>query len=447
MTRPSATATCTAASTGTETRFSIYLPPAERYEGRFFQHITPVPDSENLAQAATGEEDKIGFAVDSGAYFLETNGGGLIATPGSDVDPTIGAYRANAAAAAHSRVIAAEMYGEHRPYGYAYGGSGGGFRTIGGAENTTGVWDGVVPYVIGSPMAIPNMFTVRMHAQRVLRHRFDAIVDAVEPGRRRRPVRRASTPRSARPCSRSPAWASRRARGSVTARWGCTPSRCSTRACVWPTPRYFDDFWSEPGLPRPRPARPRSGRRRAPPLRGRRRPHRRRGGRARPHRRSTAGPDPGRRRHRLAGGRRAGAGRSRPWPSSCPAPRWSSSSAPSWSSPPARPRRGPDRRHRADRRRRRLLGPSDAEVTRRLRPGDVVELDNRGFLAAQTYHRHQVPSPGLRGVGPVPERGRHPAVPAAPAAARAPVRRGRLRHGADRSLRREDDRGGVTARP
>ena len=74
------------------------------------------------------------------------------------------------------------MYGPHRPYGYAYGGSGGGFRTIGSIENTTGVWDGVVPYVIGSPMAIPNMFTVRMHAQRLLRHRFDRIVDAVEPG-------------------------------------------------------------------------------------------------------------------------------------------------------------------------------------------------------------------------------------------------------------------------
>ena len=28
-----------------------------------------------------------------------------------------------------------------------------------------------------------------------------------------------------------------------------------------------------------------------------------------------------------------------------------------------------------------------------LRPGDAVEIDNRGYLAAQTYHRHQVPSP------------------------------------------------------
>src|SRR6516225_3411980 len=61
---------------GTETRFSFYLPPKERYQGRFFQYITPVPDSETLSQGATGEEDKIGFAISSGAYFVETNGGG-----------------------------------------------------------------------------------------------------------------------------------------------------------------------------------------------------------------------------------------------------------------------------------------------------------------------------------------------------------------------------------
>src|SRR5271170_5002204 len=107
---------------GTETRFSIYLPPPELYEGRFFQHITPVPDSENLAQHATGEQDKIGFSVASGGYFLETNGGGVFGGLGSD-DPTVAAYRANAACAQYSRIVAAQMYGQHRPYGYAYGGS------------------------------------------------------------------------------------------------------------------------------------------------------------------------------------------------------------------------------------------------------------------------------------------------------------------------------------
>jgi hypothetical protein len=169
---------------GTNTRFSFYFPPKEQYQGRFFQYITPFPDNENLSQGASGEEDKIGFSLSSGAYFIETNGGGRVdfGKPGFGADPTIGAYRANAAAAQYSRVVAAQMYGQQRPYGYAFGGSGGAYRTVGGMENTEGVWDGVVPYVIGSPMAIPNVFTVRMHAMRVLKDKLPQIIDALEPG-------------------------------------------------------------------------------------------------------------------------------------------------------------------------------------------------------------------------------------------------------------------------
>lgn len=168
----------------TDTRFSFYFPPQDQYQERFFHYITPVPISETLSQGASGEEDKISFAVIHGAYLVETNGGGNVgaAGPGSMVDPTIGAYRANAAAAQYSRVIAAQIYGPHRPFGYAFGGSGGAFRTIGGMENTQGVWDGAVPYVIGSPMAIPNVFCVRMHAMRILKDKFPRIVDALEPG-------------------------------------------------------------------------------------------------------------------------------------------------------------------------------------------------------------------------------------------------------------------------
>lgn len=169
---------------GTDTRFSFYFPPKEHYQGRFFQYITPVPDSEILSQGANGESDKIGFSIASGAYFIETNGGGTAATgmPGSGVDPTIAAYRANAACAQYSRVIATQNYGEHRTFGYAFGGSGGAYRTIGAIENTEGVWDGVVPFVVGSPMAIPNVFTVRMHAMRTLKDKFPQIADALEPG-------------------------------------------------------------------------------------------------------------------------------------------------------------------------------------------------------------------------------------------------------------------------
>jgi len=168
---------------GSNARFSFYFPPKEGYQGRFFQYITPFPDDENLSHAAVGEEDKIGFSVTHGAYFIETNQGGRIdfAKPASK-DPSFSAYRVNAASAQFSRVVAAQIYGGKRPYGYCFGGSGGAYRTVGGIENTEGVWDGAVPYVLGSPMAIPNVFTVRMHAMRVLWDKFPQIIDALEPG-------------------------------------------------------------------------------------------------------------------------------------------------------------------------------------------------------------------------------------------------------------------------
>ncbi len=167
---------------GTNTRFSYYFPEKDNYKGHFFQYVTPVPDSENLSQGAEGEADKIGFSVKHGAYFIETNGGGATYTYGSQVDPLIGAYKANAACAQFSKVVAAKLFGKHRTYGYIFGGSGGAYRTIGAIENNVGVWDGAVPFVIGSPMAIPNMFTIRMHAMRILKDVFPQILDAVEPG-------------------------------------------------------------------------------------------------------------------------------------------------------------------------------------------------------------------------------------------------------------------------
>jgi hypothetical protein len=73
----SAIVTSTEASEAPRRAFPSTSRPRRRTEGRFFQHITPVPDSEHLAQQATGEGDKIGFAAASGGYFLETNGGGV----------------------------------------------------------------------------------------------------------------------------------------------------------------------------------------------------------------------------------------------------------------------------------------------------------------------------------------------------------------------------------
>ena len=167
------------------TRFSFYFPlNKEDYTGRFFQYITPFPDSETAAQGYAYELSPIRFSIEHGAYFVETNeGGGIdLSNPGSQREATIGAYRANAACAEFSRVVAKEIYNCERPFGYCYGGSGGAYRTTGGVESTEGVWEGSVPFVLGSPHAIPNVFGVRMNALRVLRDKMEDIVDALEPG-------------------------------------------------------------------------------------------------------------------------------------------------------------------------------------------------------------------------------------------------------------------------
>ncbi len=142
----------------------------------------PISGNENLAQAPDYPEPSysLDFVFDSGGYFVESNLGRLDMFPGDD--PTIAGYRTSVAVAKYSRVLASEMYGAHRPYGYAWGGSGGAYKTISCIENKVGVWDGVVPFVHASPMAMINVFSVQAHAMRILKDKIPSIVDAVEPG-------------------------------------------------------------------------------------------------------------------------------------------------------------------------------------------------------------------------------------------------------------------------
>lgn len=234
--------------TGTDTRFSLYMPPKEQFKGRFFQYITPVPDSETLSQGASGEEDKISFAIVSGAYFIETNGGGVdgAASPQHRVDPTIGAFRANAAVAQYSREIAQKMYGGKRPYGYAFGGSGGAFRTIAGMENTEGVWDGAVPFVLGSPMALPNVFTARVYAMRVLGDKLAGVADAVDVGGSQNPYANLNEEQQAALKEVT------RLGFPLQAWYGYDTLGLHAFAIIFPAvvamdPDYFKDFWTQPG--------------------------------------------------------------------------------------------------------------------------------------------------------------------------------------------------------
>jgi hypothetical protein len=169
--------------TGTDLRFAMYFPPKEQYGGRFFEYILDVSGNENIVEhpEAPTVSYTINFAVDSGGYLVESNLGSLTFLPVTS-DPNITLFKASAAVAEESRIIATQMYCPHRPYGYIWGGSGGAFKVIAAVENTKGVWDGVVPFVLGTPYALPNNFTVQAHALRVLKDVLPTIVDEVEPG-------------------------------------------------------------------------------------------------------------------------------------------------------------------------------------------------------------------------------------------------------------------------
>jgi hypothetical protein len=171
----------------TDARFAFYFPPPEQYEGRFILGPT-----HQLTNNENGRDPSFAFA--SGAYLVATNLGGienpLEPLPIGAADTSIRGYRVNTAAARFSREKANELYaashGQHRPYGYIYGGSGGSYMTICTLQQTSGVWDGGVPFISANHMATPYTYTVRILALRLLRdsgvNKFPAVMDAIDPG-------------------------------------------------------------------------------------------------------------------------------------------------------------------------------------------------------------------------------------------------------------------------
>lgn len=148
---------------GTDIKFSFFFPPKAQWKGRFFHKVYPLGDG-------SVPDSVIKFGADSGAYTVDT------------VSPS--GYRANAAAAKFSKVVAGKYYGlpVSQIRGYIYGGSGGSYLTVAAAENSSGVWDGAVPFVIGVPTSIPTNFFVRAFARLVLEDKAPHIADAMRPG-------------------------------------------------------------------------------------------------------------------------------------------------------------------------------------------------------------------------------------------------------------------------
>ncbi|MCM1098866.1 MAG: hypothetical protein NC427_12475 [Ruminococcus flavefaciens] len=166
---------------GTTAKFVFCFPMKERYRGRFYQYLSPFPgpDEEIASLVKSGEDDIIAFCLMNGAYFVETNMESTSAF-GGNANPCR-LWMSSAAAAEYSRKVAQEYYGCGRPYGYVFGGSGGGYKAIACIENTS-AWDGACPYVIGSPYSLPNTITLHAQGMRTLRHAVGKIVDALDAG-------------------------------------------------------------------------------------------------------------------------------------------------------------------------------------------------------------------------------------------------------------------------
>ena len=129
---------------GTDALFSMYFPPKEQYQGRFFQPIAATSGDENgradirrragQCRNYAMRTPRSALPLASGGYLVESNLGSKTMYPLPD--HTIEGYRASAAVAKHSRMLAAQMYGPHRPMATAYGGSGGGYKTVSLAQST-----------------------------------------------------------------------------------------------------------------------------------------------------------------------------------------------------------------------------------------------------------------------------------------------------------------------
>ncbi|PIA91485.1 hypothetical protein CB0940_09941 [Cercospora beticola] len=148
---------------GTAVNFTIYLTPKSQWKGRFFQLVYP-------SQNASAPDYAISFGVESGGFTVQTSG-------------SIG-YRADAATAKLARGIAQDYYNvsADEVYGYVYGGSGGSLEVVGAAEKTFGVWDGCLVLIQATPISIPYNWGMRAFGGLIFGNKSAQIIDAVQPG-------------------------------------------------------------------------------------------------------------------------------------------------------------------------------------------------------------------------------------------------------------------------
>jgi hypothetical protein len=175
---------------GSHTLFSIYFPPVEHYQGRFFQYLEGGAGGHESLLAAGGYPGwsqvwAFDLAFDElGGYLVESNQGhypgeGLGTRRDGSTQAEVNLYGASAESALFAKQLAADMYGEAPHHGYVWGVSGGGLRTSFCLENRPDVWDGGAPH---AGVHLSTQWPAWALAWLVARHQFPRIVDAMEPG-------------------------------------------------------------------------------------------------------------------------------------------------------------------------------------------------------------------------------------------------------------------------
>lgn len=207
-----------------------HFPEKKYFRNRFFQQTYPL-DLDILN------------TVDN-RFAFESGGGYMVGiTPGN---PNVG-YRVPAAAAKLAKDYANKLYGNTaRIYGYMYGQSGGSVQSIGAAENTTGVWDGIVPVVIATDALNVHSFMWGGHyALAVPEAKRLAIAEAATPGSGKDIYADLNTAERAALDELLNAGYPRNVLESMSFSFGSVLQGGGSLRTLDPT--YETDFWSKPG--------------------------------------------------------------------------------------------------------------------------------------------------------------------------------------------------------
>jgi hypothetical protein len=231
---------------GTDTRFSFYLPSAEQYQGRLIQVLEggAAGHERTVAMAGPLTEGALQAAFSLGAVLVESNQGHIADEPSREkpADLAVSAYLASVATARYAKELTGELLGYPPHHSYVYGVSGGGVRSIVCLERGEGTWDGAVP------CAIPHggmFYALAEHAGLVLGDKLESVIDACDVGGSGQPF--AGLDSRQREVL-SDLYRSGYARGAeFMLRPGYSPVGYGMTSLYAHDPGYFDAFWSEPG--------------------------------------------------------------------------------------------------------------------------------------------------------------------------------------------------------